>query len=1033
MSKSHNQLEEVPLEPLNTSVQKESEIIVSVNKSSLEGVIINGNEWNGEGFAHGVHHLQGLVDPKNIQHYHQMGSLEGIAKGLKTDIKTGLCASDLSPENKEKRISAYGMNVLPEKKPRSLFSLMWEALQDKTLIMLCIAAVVSLVIGVLDDPDEGWIEGTAILVAVCLVVVVGSLNDYSKEKQFRRLNAKKQDRLVTVIRHGDQIQVSIYDLLVGDVIIVDTGDILPADAVLISGHELRVDESTATGESLPIQKTHDIDPFFLSNTKVVEGYGTAIVINVGEHSFSGKIMTALQKDTEGTPLQNKLEDLAEVIGKLGLAAAVVIVLALIAKYFIKTAVDEDDVDGADIAEHVVEAFLTGIVIVVVAVPEGLPLAVTMALAYSMSKMLKDQNLVRRLEACETMGGATTICSDKTGTLTQNLMSVVAGSIACNFHGLDGKGTVQDGVDRILTYPKHVQHLLTEGACINSKAYEVVEENGKKSYVGSQTEGALLTLCTKLGVDYKVVREKLEIVKLLAFSSARKRMSTIVKLDTEEGTKYRVYCKGASEIILDRCSHYLNQHGETVALNPQKRTEFKGQITSMASKALRTLCLAYSDYGAEMDWNDSDTLENKLVCIGIVGILDPVRPEVPEAVRMCQKAGVFVRMVTGDNLITAINIAKQCNIYQEGPHSLALEGPEFRRMTKEDHERIIPKLQVLARSSPLDKELLVQRLKDMGEIVAVTGDGTNDAPALKNAHVGFAMGIAGTEVAKESSDVILMDDNFASIVKAIMWGRNVFDSIRKFLQFQLTINVVAVLLAFVGSLTDSDGESPLKPVQLLWINLIMDTFAALALATESPTMKLLDRPPNDPEGALISRTMWRNVIGQGVFQTIVCFAILFGGHKVFHIGFRSDEHLTVFYNSFVMLQLFNEINSRKLGNEINIFERILHAPIFLGVVIGTLIVQVLLIEFGGTAFSTVPLDAGEWIFCIIVGLCSIPIGFVIRLIPISDKIPPPRTLIDTAPKPMTFRDAALRVQTQMRVVNAFRRHHRDVASESFSSI
>jgi Ca2+-transporting ATPase len=490
------------------------------------------------------------------------------------------------------------------------------------------------------------------------------------------------------------------------------------------------------------------------------------------------------------------------------------------------------------------------------------------------------------------------------------------------------------------------------------------------------------------------------------------------------------------MVIQTCSHALDIEGVPTLLSEAQRREIENVITDMASEGLRTILLAFSDAYTVI----SKPPTEGMTCIGVFGIKDPIRPEVPEAVEECKKAGITVRMVTGDNILTAQHIARECGILESD--SISIEGPKFRKMTPTEMNNIIPRLRVIARSSPEDKLILVNRLRENGEVVASTGDGTNDAPQLKAADVGFSMGIAGTEVAKDSSDIILLDDNFASIVKAVMWGRNVFDSIRKFLQFQLTVNVVAVTIAFIGAV--SQGESPLSPVQMLWVNLIMDTMAALALATEPPTRELLSRPPHGRSTPLVSNKMWRMIIGQSVFQLVVLMILLYAYKSFGGILPRTDpttfptdavptfltvQH-TIIFNTFVFCQVFNELNCRKLGNELNIFSRFFANYIFIVIFFITIFVQILIVEFGGLFTQTTHLHFSEWLFCLIVGALSLPIGLLLRLIPVPPDpvysheyeellLPEERAILKSGSKWNIVRN----IVTELKVINALRRRRR----------
>lgn len=844
------------------------------------------------------------------------------------------------------------------------------------------AAVISLILALAIPksllPEEEreqstWFEPVAILVAVLLVTIVQSFNDWSKDRQFRSLNKTKNNFNVKAVRGGEEIQINNYDVLVGDVIILDTGDQVPADGVYISGFDLRLDESGVTGESEPVKKNTDSDPFLFSGCRVTDGVGRMLVLATGMNSEWGKLLSALQEESPPTPLQKRLDKLAAFIGKVGLGFAVATFLALIISWIVK--VSGLRWNWAYMIEWVSFAIIA-ITILVVAIPEGLPLAVTISLAYSMKEMMKDQNLVRHLVACETMGGATTICSDKTGTLTENRMTVVEG-------WLGGKSF--NKVPLKFKLASELSEALVVGISVNSKAIVNYPEGKNPEFIGNKTECALLYFLNKQGHDYKEVRAEHEVEHLIAFSSSRKRMSTVIRNKKKSKTgKYRLYCKGASEIILDLCTQYINKDGKLDELDASLKRKLTKKIDSMAEKGLRTLTLCYKDLNSK-DW---DNAENDMILVGIVGIMDPIRDGVPEAVSKCKSAGIVVRMVTGDNVKTATKISEDCGILDGTKGHIIMEGPEFQSLTDEELDQKLPSLRVLARAQPLDKRRLVERLQALGEVVAVTGDGTNDSAALKLADVGLAMGIQGTEVAKEAADIIILDDNFVSIVKAVQWGRNVYDNIRKFIQFQLTVNLVALIIAFVGAL--SQYGTPLTALQLLWVNLIMDTFAALALGTEKPTDLLLRRKPYGRHSPLLSPIMLRNIIGQGLFQCLVLFVVLYAGDIIWDVPIGKgvhgpNVHYTMVFNTFVFLQIFNEINSRRVtDDDLNVFRGFFDNFIFTGVIVGTIVVQVILVEFGGNFTSTAPLPWDKWLTCIGLGALSIPIGLLIRFIPVPEE-------------------------------------------------
>ncbi|XP_073501331.1 plasma membrane calcium-transporting ATPase 2 isoform X7 [Phyllobates terribilis] len=1008
------------------------------------------------------------------------GDSDGLCRRLKTSPTEGLpgTAADL-----EKRRQVFGKNFIPPKKPKTFLQLVWEALQDVTLIILEIAAIISLGLSFYQPPggenegcggvaagtedegeaDAGWIEGAAILLSVVCVVLVTAFNDWSKEKQFRGLQSRiEQEQKFTVVRAAQVIQIPVAELVVGDIAQVKYGDLLPADGVFIQGNDLKIDESSLTGESDQVRKSVDKDPMLLSGTHVMEGSGRMLVTAVGVNSQTGIIFTLLGasesedekkekkgkmqdgnvetiqtkakpqdgaaamemqplKSAEGgdgedkdkkkpnphkkekSVLQGKLTKLAVQIGKAGLVMSAITVIILVLYFAIDTFVVQKRQWLQECTpiyiQFFVKFFIIGVTVLVVAVPEGLPLAVTISLAYSVKKMMKDNNLVRHLDACETMGNATAICSDKTGTLTTNRMTVVQAYLGdVHYKEIPDPDAL----------PAKTLDFLVNAISINSaytsKVLPAEQSGGLPRQVGNKTECGLLGFLLDLKRDYQTVRNGLpeeKLYKVYTFNSVRKSMSTVVRL--EDGS-FRLYSKGASEIILKKCSRILNGAGEPRLFRPRDRDEMvKKVIEPMASDGLRTICIAYRDFSQspEPDWDSENDIVTDLTCIAVVGIEDPVRPEVPEAIRKCQRAGITVRMVTGDNINTARAIAIKCGIIHPGEDFLCIEGKEFNRRIRNEKgeieqeriDKVWPKLRVLARSSPTDKHTLVKGIIDstqleQRQVVAVTGDGTNDGPALKKADVGFAMGIAGTDVAKEASDIILTDDNFSSIVKAVMWGRNVYDSISKFLQFQLTVNVVAVIVAFTGACITQD--SPLKAVQMLWVNLIMDTFASLALATEPPTESLLLRKPYGRNKPLISRTMMKNILGHGVYQLTLIFTLLFVGEQIFNIDSGRNaplhsppsEHYTIIFNTFVLMQLFNEINARKIHGEHNVFDGIFRNPIFCAIVLGTFAIQIVIVQFGGKPFSCAPLQLDQWMWCIFLGIGELVWGQVIASVPTS---------------------------------------------------
>lgn len=982
-----------------------------------------------------------------------VGSAQDLAHQLQSDCRRGL--SDSDEEDRAMRINAFGANRLAEREEVSFGALVLEALEDVTVIVLLISGVVSTALGLTLEGQSGdsWIEGAAIMAAVAVVVLVTAVNNYQKEQQFRALNQINEDVKVRVVRSGQERSVSTYDLLVGDVLLVDTGDILPADGFLFESSNLRLDESHLTGEADDVLKDAETAPVLFSGSRVLEGLGRCLVIAVGPNSAQGRISgmvagveTSGDELRQQTQLQKKLEVLAAQIGYVGLGAAGLSLTGMAVPFTYSTFFVQQQPWRWEFASEYLHMLVQAITILVVAVPEGLPLAVTIALAFSVKRMLADHNLVRHLSAAETMGCATTICTDKTGTLTQNEMVVVrmwlAGQEFDNLQYLTNKGITSSSIDGRdpLSLDPRLHSLLLNSLALNTTASI---EAGKSDVVkvGNRTECALLQLCNGLGGSYARLRSAHELVRRYPFSSDRKRMSSLTYNPGEslDGLMCaRLFVKGAAEMVLDLCTQ---QVGPDSSVQLMDDADKEALLSAARSSGLRMLAIAYRDVflpfqtDANRDEFSAAQLERELTLVAIIGIEDPLREEVPAAIEACHRAGISVRMLTGDNATTGCSIAQQCGILPDGceqllaadhpdvlaelralgpaprvagsidspQHSagssqgvghsgekyLVMDGPDFRRAVLDGEDKIRQdvfdlvwsRLRVLARCSPADKYTIVQGLQNNPEeVVAVTGDGTNDAPALRLADVGFAMN-DGTSIAKDASDILLMDNNFASIVSAVKWGRNVYAGIARFLQFQLTINGVAIITAVGGALALQ--ESPLTAVQMLWVNLIMDSLASLSLATDSPTDDLLDLKPYRNDEPLISQLLWRNIVGQGVFQLGLMYALVMHGDALFGVPGHSSVdgpsvHYTLVFNIFVLLQLFNQVNARKIYGEPDVLQGLGDNKLFMYILGGELALQAIIVQFGGDAFGTRPLTLPQWGACLGFGALSLLVRRVILL-------------------------------------------------------
>ncbi|XP_073314685.1 calcium-transporting ATPase 1-like [Primulina huaijiensis] len=927
------------------------------------------------GFEICADELGSIVEGHNLRKLKVHSGVEGIAGKLSTSLTDGISISD---ESLDHRREVYGINKFTESPAKGFWLFVWEALQDTTLMILAFCALVSLVVGI---ATEGWPrgahDGLGIVASILLVVFVTATSDYKQSLQFKDLDKEKKKITVQVTRNGFRQKISIFDLLSGDIVHLSIGDQVPADGLFVSGYSLLINESSLTGESEPINVT-SANPFLLSGTKVQDGSCKMLVTTVGMRTQWGKLMATLSEGGDDeAPLQVKRNGVATIIGKIGLFFAFITFAVLVQGLFsLKMNQGSYRSWSGDEALEMLEYFAIAVTIVVVAVPEGLPLAVTLSLAFAMKKMMNDKALVRNLAACETMGSATTICSDKTGTLTTNHMTVVKACICGKRKEVSSSMKSSAFCSDI---PDSVVKMLQKSVFNNTGGDIVIDKDEKIEILGTPTETALLEFGLFLGGDFLAERRVSKLVKVEPFNSTKKRMGVVLELP---GEGFQAHCKGASEIILAACDRFLNSNGEVVPLDESTTTHMKDTIDEFANEALRTLCLAYKDIGSDFSAENPIPFEGYTL-IGIVGIKDPVRPGVKESVAICKSAGIMVRMVTGDNINTARAIARECGILTDD--GIAIEGPEFRMKNEEELQALIPKLQVMARSSPMDKHILVKHLRStFEEVVAVTGDGTNDAPALHEADIGLAMGISGTEVAKESADVIILDDNFSTIVTVAKWGRSVYINIQKFVQFQLTVNVVALIVNFSSACLT--GSAPLTAVQLLWVNMIMDTLGALALATEPPNDDLMRRQPVGRKGNFISNVMWRNILGQSIYQFVVIWYLQTSGKSVFNLdGEDSDTILnTLIFNSFVFCQVFNEISSREM-EKINVFKGILNNYVFVGVLSCTVLFQFIIVQFLGTFANTYPLTIRQWSTSILLGFLGMPIAAAIKMIPVGSTV------------------------------------------------
>lgn len=846
----------------------------------------------------------------------------------------------------------HGDNILTPPAKEPLWRKFLAKLTDPLIIILLVAAALSIGIAFyeyfgLGHDATAFLEPVGILLAVVLATGLAFIFETKADREFDILNKVNDDEPVRVIRNGQSQQIPKRDVVAGDVVMIGTGDEIPADGTLIDAVALMVDESSLTGEPACAKTTdsRDFDPeaTFPSNrvmrgTKVMEGHGVFRAEAVGDRTENGKVFQAAQIDNSiKTPLDEQLERLGSLITKLGYAVAALVVVGRLGIYF-----SNEPFEWISFITYLLQTVMLAVTLLVVSVPEGLPMAVTLSLAYSMRRMLKTNNLVRKLHACETMGATTVICTDKTGTLTQNRMRVAS----MQFYPVEG--FTQQQCDA----------LVREGMAVNSTASLDLSRKDDPQPIGNPTEGALLLWLHDNGCDYLELKRRAGRVAELPFSTERKYMATAVVSAAEAGRRI-LYVKGAPEILLTMCD-----------MPQQQREGIRTTLAEYQNQAMRTLAFAFRPLADGEQGITPEGISGRLAMLGIAAISDPVREEVPAAVTECRNAGIEVKIVTGDTTATAREIGRRIGLWSDNTDTdrNIITGPEFEALDERQLADRVMDLKIIARARPMDKKRLVEALQAHNQVVAVTGDGTNDAPALKAANVGLSMG-DGTSVAKEASDITIIDNSFGSIARAVMWGRSLYLNIQRFILFQLTVNVAACLTVLFGAFTGT--ESPLTVTQMLWVNLILDTFAAMALASLPPSPQVMNAPPRDRSAFIITSHMKRRIISTGglFFLLMMVLLYLFRHADVesllqpWHLDFSSPGHispyeLSLFFTLFVMLQFWNLFNARAFGTGRSAFH-MAHCDGFVFIALLILVGQYLIVTFGGTMFSVVPLKAADW--------------------------------------------------------------------------
>ena len=876
-----------------------------------------------------------------------MQSAQDVLKELGVNADGGLSAAEV-----EKSRAEHGENQFTREKPKSILRRIWEALCEPMMIILLVALAITIavqIVSVCMGGEFDWIECVGIVVAIVISVAISVVMEHRSAKAFEALSRIGEDTLVKVVRGGEVTLIPQKEVVVGDILCVETGAKLPADGRLIESTQLQSDESALTGESMAVKKDADFI-CAAENTPVAErhnmlysgcfitgGSGKAVVTGVGDNTEFGKIARELtNQDKSSTPLQEKLARLGKLITMLGaIAAALIFVIQIIEL----AVAGFDGMSGADIFTDISAAFIDSIVLIVAAVPEGLPTIVAVTLAINIIKMSKQNALVKKLVACETVGCINVICSDKTGTLTENRMTVT---------------DVQMGNTRLSPDKIPSDSALIRGFCVNSTA-DVHFNGDRTEFIGNPTECAMLVAAHKSGVEYQSVRSGYRQIYRYPFSSETKNMTTVV----DEMGEIIAYTKGSPEKIIAMCD-----------MAPEDRRAAEDSIASYQAQAGRVIALAHRtlERGYDFD-NERALVESGMIFDGFVVISDPLRSDVFAAVERCRHAGIDIKMLTGDNIITAKAIATQLGILDDD--HIAVEAKDVEDLSDEEFSEMIKKIRVIARSTPVIKMRVVKALKAQGNVVAVTGDGINDAPAIKNADVGVAMGITGTEVSKEASDIVLLDDSFSTIVTAVQWGRGIYENFQRFIQFQLTVNLSSVLIVFICVVLNIGN--PFTAIQMLWINLIMDGPPAVTLGLEPMRDGLMDRSPTPRNSNIVSKDMLSRIIVNGLYMTLIVVLQT----ELNFLGIEEGHESTAVFTLFVLFQLFNAFNARELGNN-SIFKNFLKNHIMLAVFAGTFVLQVIITQFGGDVFDTNGLNIIDWLKVFAMALSIIAVSEIVKL-------------------------------------------------------
>ncbi|GMN46791.1 hypothetical protein TIFTF001_015976 [Ficus carica] len=925
------------------------------------------------GFAIDKETLDRLVNDKNIGDLQEFGGVDGVAKALKTSLEHGLYHDDIAS-----RCEAFGTNSFETLRNRSFFHFVWRAILDRSIVILIACGAVTLGFGLkVDGLKDSWTDWGSIFLGVFFAVIVFAISDHWQSRLLVKLHRRSKNIQIDVVRGGRHRQIPVMEIVVGDVVCLKPGDRVPAHGLLSKAHSLKLESVEASinveGDHIELNLFNE-DTFLFSGTKVVNGFAQMLVTSVGMNAKCGETITEASNDCRAhtsLQLEARLEKLDLVTDMVGYALSLVALVVMLSLISSSTITDENDEElhGLAKAKAIVD-IVVGIITTVINIPDPWKMSLILTHAYAMKKMMANKAMVLKSSALETLGSSTTICTRKTDIIMVNQMKVTK-------YWLVGKEIVEE--EAYLSIPPHVVKLFGEGIALNTTGAVYGHTLGSESEIScSPTEKAILLWAVEdMKINMKEVRRSHDILQIEAFKSETKRSGILTKRKAD--STVHVHWKGAAELILAMCSRYYDASGNVQSLDEKQKTELEKVIEGMAASSLSCIGFAHEQVAVEEQEIDKVEMQNqRLILLGVVGITNPFQTRMKDIVEDCHNAGVKIKMITGDNLFTAKAIATECGILSPD-NGMVIEGKDFQNYSLEERMNHIDKICVMARSSPSDRLLMIHCLKEKGHVIALTGDGTNDASAMEKADIGIYMGLQDTEVTEKSSNIVISDGNFASIPKLLRWGRCVCSNIRKLIQFQLTATFASLVANFVGSI--SGQQLPLTTTQLLWVSLVTDTLGTIALSMEKPTKEVMEKPPMQETDPLITNIMLRNILPQTLYQIALLLTIHFKGKSIFSLN--DDVKVTFLFNSYVLCQVFNQLNARTLEKK-NVFGNIHRNKLFLAIIAVTVALQILLVEILKKFADTERLNWSQWGQCIAAAALTLPIGWIARCTPVPER-------------------------------------------------